>query len=129
MAGAAEETWWASTVIIATGSNARALPGVPFDEVILCPTTARCALAPPQEAGCDWLGRDWPGNGLRRGAAWVRMSRFWKVCPRSWAPWTSRSPGRPPRRSTSKVEIELGVKVGEIKNSKGREHCLHQCQG
>jgi dihydrolipoamide dehydrogenase len=34
-------------VIVATGSNARALPGTPFDEEeTCCPTTARCASAP-----------------------------------------------------------------------------------
>ncbi len=32
VAGAAEETLVGKQVIVATGSNARALPGVPFDE-------------------------------------------------------------------------------------------------
>ena len=39
------ESLTARHVIVATGSNARALPGAPFDEERVSPTTAHCASA------------------------------------------------------------------------------------
>ena len=47
VSGAAEETIVGQHVIVATGSNARALPGAAFDEEnILSRTTVRCASRP-----------------------------------------------------------------------------------
>ncbi len=40
VAGTAEETITGKHIIVATGSNARALPGAPFDSRTSCPTTA-----------------------------------------------------------------------------------------
>ena len=45
VAGSTEESLVGKQIIVATGSNARALPGVAFDEErSFCPTTAPCAL-------------------------------------------------------------------------------------
>ncbi len=44
--GATDETLVGKQVIVATGSNARALPGVDFDEINIRPTTARCRSVP-----------------------------------------------------------------------------------
>ena len=65
VAGAAEEVITGKQVIVATGSNARALPGTPFDEVnVLSNDGALNIGAVPKKIGPDRLRRDRSGNGL-----------------------------------------------------------------
>ncbi len=96
--------WSAKQVIVATGSNARALPGVAFDEEQHPVQRRRAARRRrAQEAGRDRLGRDRPGNGLRLAPPGCGCDRAGRRCPPSWPRWTSRSPRKPRRPSTSKA--------------------------
>jgi dihydrolipoamide dehydrogenase len=64
VAGAAEETLVGKQIVVATGSNARALPGVAFDEENIQRRRAAHRRR-AQEAGPDRLRRDRPGDGFR----------------------------------------------------------------
>jgi dihydrolipoamide dehydrogenase len=70
VAGAAEETLVGKQIIVATGSNARALPGVPFDEVnILSNDGALRIGAVPKKLGVIGSGV----IGLEMGSVWRRL--------------------------------------------------------
>jgi len=70
VAGAAEETLVAKQVIVATGSNARALPGAPFDEdKILSNDGALRVGAVPRTLGVIGSGV----IGLEMGSVWRRL--------------------------------------------------------
>src|ERR1700712_4737104 len=99
-AGAEAETLVAKQVIIATGSNARALPGAAFDEdKVLSNDGALRIGGVPRTLGVIGSG------GIRAGvgSAWARRSRSWRRCRRSWARPTSPSPRKPPRSSPSRT--------------------------
>jgi dihydrolipoamide dehydrogenase len=65
-----EETLQAKQVIIATGSNARALPGVPFDEKLICSNTGALAMdGVPAKLGVIGAGV----IGLEMGSVWRRL--------------------------------------------------------
>jgi hypothetical protein len=65
VAGKTEESLTAKQIIIATGSNARALPGAPFDEVnVLSNDGALRIGAVPKKLALDRLWRDWFGDGF-----------------------------------------------------------------
>jgi dihydrolipoamide dehydrogenase len=60
----------AKHVIIATGSNARELPGVPFDEKVICSNTGALAMdAVPKTLGVIGAGV----IGLEMGSVWRRL--------------------------------------------------------
>ena len=132
VAGAAEETLVGKQIIVATGSNARALPGAPFDEENILSNDGALRLgAVPKKLGADRLRRDRPGNGLGLASPGRRSHDPRSVCRPSWARWTSRSP-RKRKKAFDKqgLKIELGVKVGEIKiRQEGRQCRLDQRQG
>ena len=68
--GAASETLVAKHVVVATGSNARALPGTPFDEErILSNIGALAMQAVPQKLGVIGAGV----IGLEMGSVWRRL--------------------------------------------------------
>jgi dihydrolipoamide dehydrogenase len=70
VAGAANETLTAKQVILATGSNARALPGAPFDEVkVLSNDGALRIGAVPAKLGVIGSGV----IGLEMGSVWRRL--------------------------------------------------------
>ena len=70
VAGAANETLVARNVIVATGSNARALPGAPFDEdKILSNDGALRIQAVPKKLGVIGSGV----IGLEMGSVWRRL--------------------------------------------------------
>jgi len=70
VAGAAEETLTAKHVIIATGSNARALPGTAFDEKRILSNTGALAIdATPKKLGVIGAGV----IGLEMGSVWRRL--------------------------------------------------------
>ena len=70
VAGAAEETIVGKHVIVATGSNARALPGTPFDEEnILSNDGALRVQGVPKRLGLIGAGV----IGLEMGSVWRRL--------------------------------------------------------
>ena len=89
-------------VIVATGSTARALPGLPFDEEQVLSNDGALRIGEvPKKLGLIGSGV----IGLEMGSVWRRLaprSRCWRRCPPYWARWTSRSPRRRTRRSPSR---------------------------
>ena len=70
VAGAAAQTVSARHVIIATGSNARELPGAPFDEKLILSNTGALAIdAVPAKLGVIGAGV----IGLEMGSVWRRL--------------------------------------------------------
>ncbi len=70
VAGAAAETLQARHVVVATGSNARALPGAAFDEKLILSNTGALALdAVPARLGVIGAGV----IGLEMGSVWRRL--------------------------------------------------------
>ncbi|MBK4734439.1 dihydrolipoyl dehydrogenase [Noviherbaspirillum pedocola] len=70
VAGAANESLVAKHVIIATGSNARALPGAPFDEERILSNTGALAIGEvPKRLGVIGAGV----IGLEMGSVWRRL--------------------------------------------------------
>ncbi len=70
VSGKAEETLHARQVIVATGSNPRELPGVPFDEQRVLSNTGALAIdAVPQRLGVIGAGV----IGLEMGSVWRRL--------------------------------------------------------
>jgi dihydrolipoamide dehydrogenase len=68
--GAAEESLTAKHVILATGSNPRALPGVEFDEKLILSNTGALAIdAVPKKLGVIGAGV----IGLEMGSVWRRV--------------------------------------------------------
>jgi dihydrolipoamide dehydrogenase len=68
--GASEETITGKHIIIATGSNPRALPNVPFDEKLILSNTGALAIdAVPQKLGVIGAGV----IGLEMGSVWRRL--------------------------------------------------------
>ncbi|WP_300752906.1 dihydrolipoyl dehydrogenase [Janthinobacterium sp.] len=68
--GAASETLTSKHVIIATGSNARALPGAPFDEKLILSNTGALAIDEvPAKLGVIGAGV----IGLEMGSVWRRL--------------------------------------------------------
>ena len=68
--GAANETLTAKHVVIATGSNARELPGAPFDEKLILSNTGALAIdAVPAKLGVIGAGV----IGLEMGSVWRRL--------------------------------------------------------
>ncbi|HZX28198.1 MAG TPA: dihydrolipoyl dehydrogenase [Telluria sp.] len=70
VAGAANETLQTKHVIVATGSNARELPGAPFDEKLILSNTGALAIdAVPAKLGVIGAGV----IGLEMGSVWRRL--------------------------------------------------------
>ncbi|CDG84099.1 dihydrolipoyl dehydrogenase [Janthinobacterium agaricidamnosum] len=70
VSGAAAETLSARHVVIATGSNARELPGAPFDEKLILSNTGALAIdAVPARLGVIGAGV----IGLEMGSVWRRL--------------------------------------------------------
>ena len=103
VAGTTEETLVGKQIIIATGSNARALPGTPFDEKMILSNEGALSLgAVPKKLGL--IGSGVIGLEMARsGVASGLKSRSWKDCQHSWALWMSKSPKKRTRRLSSKA--------------------------
>ena len=119
VSGAAEETITGKQIIIATGSNARPLPGTPFDEVnVLSNDGALNIGAVPKKLGLIGSGV----IGLEMGSVWRRLGA--EVTILEGLPVFLGSVDEQVAKEAFKLftkqglKIELGVKVGEIKNSK-----------
>ena len=119
VAGAANETLLAKQVIVATGSNARALPGVPFDEdSILSNDGALRIGAVPRRLGLIGSGV----IGLEMGSVWRRLGAEVTVLEAlpTFLGAVDEQIAKEAHKAFTKqgLKIELGVKVGEIKTDK-----------
>ncbi|CAN5795052.1 dihydrolipoyl dehydrogenase [soil metagenome] len=120
VAGAAgEETISGKHIIIATGSNARALPGAPFDEEnILSNDGALRVGAVPKKLALIGSGV----IGLEMGSVWRRLGAEVTVLEAlpTFLGAVDEQIAKEAKKAFDKqgLKIELGVKVGEIKTSK-----------
>ncbi len=117
--GAAEETLTSKHIIVATGSSARALPGVPFDEVnVLSNDGALRVGAVPKKLGLIGSGV----IGLEMGSVWRRLGAEVTVLEAlpTFLGAVDEQIAKEAKKAFDKqgLKIELGVKVGEIKSGK-----------
>jgi dihydrolipoamide dehydrogenase len=117
VAGAASETVLARQVIVATGSNARALPGAPFDEDnILSNDGALRVGAVPKKLGLIGSGV----IGLEMGSVWRRLGAEVTVLEAlpTFLGAVDEQIAKEAHKAFTKqgLKIELGVKVGEVKS-------------
>ncbi len=122
VAGKAEETLVGKQVIVATGSNARALPNVPFDEVnVLSNDGALRVGAVPKKLAVIGSGV----IGLEMGSVWRRLGSEVTILEGlpTFLGAVDEQIAKEAKKAFDKqgLKIELGVKVGEIKTvKKGR---------
>jgi dihydrolipoamide dehydrogenase len=117
--GSAEETISGKHIVIATGSNARALPGTPFDEDnILSNDGALRIPAVPKKLGVIGAGV----IGLEMGSVWRRLGAEVTILEGlpTFLGAVDEQIAKESKKAFDKqgLKIELGVKVGEIKNAK-----------
>ncbi|MGJ7495850.1 dihydrolipoyl dehydrogenase [Variovorax sp. RT4R15] len=119
VAGATEETISGKQIIIATGSNARALPGTAFDEEnILSNDGALRIGAVPKKLALIGSGV----IGLEMGSVWRRLGAEVTVLEAlpTFLGGVDEQIAKEAKKAFDKqgLKIELGVKVGEIKSGK-----------
>jgi dihydrolipoamide dehydrogenase len=119
VAGAANDTLLGKQIVVATGSTARALPGVPFDEdKILSNDGALRVGAVPKKLGLIGAGV----IGLEMGSVWRRLGA--EVTVLEGLPTFLGAVDEQIAKEAHKafvkqgLMIQLGVKVGEIKATK-----------
>ncbi|MBN8487725.1 MAG: dihydrolipoyl dehydrogenase [Burkholderiales bacterium] len=119
VAGAAEEVIVGMQVIVATGSNARALPGAEFDEVnVLSNDGALRVGAVPKKLGVIGSGV----IGLEMGSVWRRLGAevtILEALP-TFLGAADEGVAKEALKAFTKqgLKIELGVKISEVKNGK-----------
>ena len=119
VAGTASEVISGKHIIVATGSNARPLPGTPFDEEnILSNDGALRIGAVPKKLGLIGAGV----IGLEMGSVWRRLGAEVTVLEGlpTFLGAVDEQIAKEAKKAFDKqgLKIELGVKVGEIRNSK-----------
>ncbi len=119
VAGTASEVISGKHIIVATGSNARALPGAPFDEEnILSNDGALKIPSVPKKLGVIGSGV----IGLEMGSVWRRLGSDVTILEGlpTFLGAVDEQIAKEAKKAFDKqgLKIELGVKVGEIKNSK-----------
>ena len=119
VAGDKPETLTAKQVIVATGSNARPLPGVAFDEeTILSNDGALRIGAVPKKLGVIGSGV----IGLEMGSVWRRVGADVTVLEGlpTFLGAVDEQIAKEAKKALDKqgLKIELGVKVGEVKTGK-----------
>jgi dihydrolipoamide dehydrogenase len=119
VAGSASEVISGKHIIVATGSNARPLPGTPFDEEnILSNDGALRIGSVPKKLGLIGAGV----IGLEMGSVWRRLGAEVTVLEGlpTFLGAVDEQIAKEAKKAFDKqgLKIELGVKVGEIKNSK-----------
>ena len=119
VAGAEQQVVLAKQVIVATGSNARALPGTPFDEENILSNDGALRLgAVPKKLGLIGSGV----IGLEMGSVWRRLGS--EVTILEGLPTFLGAVDEQVAKEAHKafirqgLKIELGVKVGEVKAGK-----------
>jgi len=116
---AGEEVIQGKQVILATGSNARALPGTPFDEENILSNDGALRLgAVPKKLGLIGSGV----IGLEMGSVWRRLGTEVTILEGmpTFLAAVDEQIAKEAKKAFDKqgLKIELGVKVGEIKNGK-----------
>ncbi|MBB6578287.1 dihydrolipoamide dehydrogenase [Comamonas odontotermitis] len=119
VAGKEEESITGKQIIVATGSNARALPGVPFDEDKILSNDGALRLgATPKKLGLIGAGV----IGLEMGSVWRRLGTEVTVLEGmdKFLPTVDEQIAKEAKKAFDKqgLKIELGVKVGEVKTDK-----------
>jgi dihydrolipoamide dehydrogenase len=119
VSGAAEETLVAKQVIVATGSNARALPGTPFDEENILSNDGALRIGTvPKKLGLIGSGV----IGLEMGSVWRRLGAEVTILEGlpTFLGAVDEQIAKEAKKAFDKqgLKIELGVKVGEIKSGK-----------
>ena len=119
VAGKDTETLTAKQVIVATGSNARALPGVPFDEeTVLSNDGALRIGAVPKKLALIGSGV----IGLEMGSVWRRLGAEVTILEGlpTFLGAVDEQIAKEAKKAFDKqgLKIELGVKVGEVKVAK-----------
>ena len=119
VAGKTEESIVGKQVIVATGSNARALPGVPFDEVNVLSNDGALRLgAVPKKLVLIGSGV----IGLEMGSVWRRLGADVTILEGlpTFLGAVDEQIAKEAKKAFDKqgLKIELGVKVGEISHSK-----------
>ena len=119
VAGKAEESITGKQIILATGSNARALPGVPFDEeTVLSNDGALRIGAVPKKLALIGSGV----IGLEMGSVWRRLGAEVTILEglTTFLGAVDEQIAKEAKKAFDKqgLKIELGVKVGEVKTSK-----------
>ena len=117
--GAADETLVAKQVVVATGSNARALPGAPFDEENILSNDGALRLgAVPKSLGLIGSGV----IGLEMGSVWRRLGSEVTILEGlpTFLGAVDEQIAKEAKKAFDKqgLKIELGVKVGEVKSGK-----------
>jgi dihydrolipoamide dehydrogenase len=119
VAGAASEVISGKHIIVATGSNARALPSTPFDEEnILSNDGALRIPAVPKKLGVIGAGV----IGLEMGSVWRRLGSDVTVLEGlpTFLGAVDEQIAKEAKKAFDKqgLKFEMGVKIGEIKNAK-----------
>ncbi len=121
VAGAAEETLTAKHVIIATGSNARQLPGAEFDEELILSNDGALRIpATPKKLGVIGSGV----IGLEMGSVWRRLGA--EVTILEAMPAFLGAADEAVAKEAAKVfkkqglDIQLGVKIASV--TKGKDN-------
>jgi dihydrolipoamide dehydrogenase len=119
VSGAKDEIITGRQVVVATGSNARALPGVPFDEVnVLSNDGALRMGAVPKKLALIGSGV----IGLEMGSVWRRLGADVTILEGlpTFLGAVDEQIAKEAKKAFDKqgLKIELGVKVGEIKSTK-----------
>ena len=119
VAGDKPETLTAKQIIVATGSNARPLPGVAFDEEIILSNDGALRIgAVPKKLGVIGSGV----IGLEMGSVWRRVGADVTVLEGlpTFLGAVDEQIAKEAKKALDKqgLKIELGVKVGEVKTGK-----------
>jgi dihydrolipoamide dehydrogenase len=119
VAGEKPETLLATHVILATGSNARQLPGAPFDEKLILSNDGALNLTDvPKRLGVIGSGV----IGLEMGSVWRRLGSdvtILEALPTFLAAVDEQVAKEAQKLFTKQgLKLQLGVKIGEIKTSK-----------
>jgi len=117
--GAAEESIVGQQIILATGSNARALPGTPFDEELILSNDGALRIgAAPKKLGLIGSGV----IGLEMGSVWRRLGAEVTILEGlpTFLGAVDAQIAKEAKKAFDKqgLKIELGVTVGEIKTGK-----------
>ena len=119
VAGAAEESIIAKHVIVATGSNPRALPGAPFDEELILSNDGALRIpAVPKKLGLIGAGV----IGLEMGSVWRRLGAEVVVLEAlpTFLGAVDEQIAKEAQKAFNKqgLKVELGVKISEVKTGK-----------
>jgi dihydrolipoamide dehydrogenase len=119
VAGAAEEVITTKHVIVATGSNARALPGAAFDESLILSNTGALAITEvPKKLGIIGAGV----IGLEMGSVWRRLGSEVTVLEAlpTFLGAVDEQIAKEAQKLLAKqgLVVTLGVKIGDIKAGK-----------